>query len=93
MTGSAVLHKTCLDLHEIDLLSAVILRETEDEANRCDLRPLPHDARQGRVKTVGPMNDSALERVSSESIPSETAHVGHVDDPVTERQPELVSTG
>jgi 1-acyl-sn-glycerol-3-phosphate acyltransferase len=29
----------------------------------------------------------------SESIPSETAHVGHVDDPVTERQPELVSTG
>ncbi len=30
-------------------------------------------ARQGRVKTVGPMNDSALERVSSESIASESA--------------------
>jgi 1-acyl-sn-glycerol-3-phosphate acyltransferase len=29
----------------------------------------------------------------SESIPSETAHVGHVDDPVPERQPELVGTG
>ena len=33
----------------------------------------PHGARQGRVKTSGPMNDSALERVSSESIPSERA--------------------
>ncbi len=40
-----------------------------------DLRQLatPHSARQGLMKAIGPMNDSALERVSSESIESARA--------------------
>src|SRR5258708_1181375 len=46
----------------------------------------PTGPRQGPVKAVGPMNDSALERVSSESIPSERAEIDRSFEVATDRR-------
>jgi hypothetical protein len=59
----AVLYKTCLDLHKIDLLSAIILRETADNANRY----VPFIMGIGPFRRFKPFNDSTVREASRQA--------------------------